>query len=83
VIAELEAVGARAKEDPAKIAAFLAPQLKIDLPTLEKSEFRKFRYGALPLSDDIVAEQQAVADLFAELSLVPKRVNVADIVWKK
>ncbi|MGC4074407.1 MAG: aliphatic sulfonate ABC transporter substrate-binding protein [Nibricoccus sp.] len=83
VLAELEAVGARAKEDPAKIAAFLAPQLKIDLPTLEKSELRKFRYGALPLTDDIVAEQQNVADLFAELALVPKRVKVADIVWKK
>ena len=83
VLAELETVSARAKDDPAKIAAFLAQQLKIDLPTLEKAEFRKFRYDALPLTDDIVAEQQAVADLFAELSLIPKRVRVADIVWKK
>jgi sulfonate transport system substrate-binding protein len=83
VIAELEAAGVRAKQNPSEIAAFLAAQLKIDLATLEKAEFRKLRYGALPISAEVIAEQQAVADLFAELSLVPKRVNVADIVWKK
>lgn len=83
VIAELEAVGERAKKDPKGIAAFLAPQLKIDLPTLEKSEYRKFRYGALPITSEIVAEQQGVADLFYQLHLIPENVKVADLVWKK
>lgn len=83
VLAELEEVGIRAKQDPKKIAAFLAPQLKIDLPTLEKSEWRKFRYGAVPLSNEVIAEQQGIANLFYRLGLVPKHVNVADIVWRK
>jgi sulfonate transport system substrate-binding protein len=82
VLAELEAVGGRAEQDPKRIAAFLAPQLKIDLPTLEKSEERKFRYGALPLTPEIIAEQQSVADLFYRLQLIPTSVQVKDIVWE-
>jgi sulfonate transport system substrate-binding protein len=81
VLAELEAAGAEAKKDPAKIAAFLSQELKLDLPTLEKSELRKFRYGAKPLSDAVIAEQQAVADLFASLNLIPKKIVVREAVW--
>jgi sulfonate transport system substrate-binding protein len=33
------------------------------------------------LSPQTVADQQAVADVFFELQLIPKKINVADIVW--
>jgi sulfonate transport system substrate-binding protein len=35
-----------------------------------------------PLSAKTVADQQRVADAFFKLGLVPKSVNVADIVWR-
>ena len=35
-------------------------------------------FGATPA---LVAEQQKVADAFAQLGLIPKPIRVADIVW--
>jgi len=35
-----------------------------------------------PLSPGLVAEQQQVADAFANLGLIPKPIRVADIVWQ-
>lgn len=34
-----------------------------------------------PISDAVVAKQQSIADTFAELGLIPKKINVRDIVW--
>ncbi|WP_085315775.1 sulfonate ABC transporter substrate-binding protein [Derxia lacustris] len=35
-----------------------------------------------PVPPELIADQQRVADAFAELGLIPRRVQVADIVWK-
>ena len=35
-----------------------------------------------PLSPALVAEQQKVADAFARLGLIPRAVNVAEVVWQ-
>jgi sulfonate transport system substrate-binding protein len=39
-------------------------------------------YQVVPIDDEIIRSQQAVADRFARTSLIPKQVQVADIVWK-
>lgn len=39
-------------------------------------------YRVVPVDDEVIRSQQAVADSFARLGLIPKPVNVADIVWK-
>jgi sulfonate transport system substrate-binding protein len=39
-------------------------------------------YRVVPLDAEVVKSQQAVADRFAKLGLIPKPVNVSDIVWK-
>ncbi|PWT92401.1 aliphatic sulfonate ABC transporter substrate-binding protein [Bradyrhizobium sp. PMVTL-01] len=44
---------------------------------VDRSNFR-----VVPLDAEIVASQQAVADRFAKLGLIPKPVTVSDIVWK-
>ncbi len=81
VLAELEEVGRTAKKDPDAVAAFLSKELGLDLPTLQKSERRKYRYGARPLTPEIIAEQQGIADLFLSIGLLPRPLAVADIVW--
>jgi sulfonate transport system substrate-binding protein len=35
-----------------------------------------------PMTDDIVATQQGVADRFFKLGLIPKKVAIRDIVWR-
>jgi sulfonate transport system substrate-binding protein len=39
------------------------------------------RFGATPVTPDIVANQQRVADLFYQQKLIPKAVNIASRVW--
>ena len=39
----------------------------------------EFTFAAI--DDKVIAEQQAVADRFQRLGLIPARVNVRDIVW--
>jgi len=64
----------------ATAAAVVAPQLGVagDVAELALS---RYAYGVAPLSDDVVREQQKVADAFFELKLIPKRLDVAAIVW--
>jgi len=39
-------------------------------------------YRVVPIDDEVIKGQQAVADRFSRLSLIPKPVHVSDIVWK-
>jgi sulfonate transport system substrate-binding protein len=34
-----------------------------------------------PITDKVIANQQAIADRFLKLGLIPKAINVRDIVW--
>jgi sulfonate transport system substrate-binding protein len=38
-------------------------------------------YQVVPIDDEIVRSQQAIADRFTRLGLIPKPVKVAEIVW--
>jgi sulfonate transport system substrate-binding protein len=44
---------------------------------VDRSNFR-----VVPVDDDVIKSQQIVADRFARLGLIPKPVNVSDVVWK-
>ena len=83
VLAELTEVGVRARKDPAATAALLAPYLGVELPVLALAEGRKLRYGALPIGDDVIAEQQKIADLFAANGLIAASPHIAEYVWAK
>ena len=39
-------------------------------------------YRVVPVDGDVIESQQAVADRFARLGLIPKPINVTEIVWK-
>src|SRR5882757_984954 len=39
-------------------------------------------YRVVPVDADIIKSQQAVADRFARIGLIPRSINVSDIVWK-
>ena len=75
------AVGAWASANPAKVAEELAPQLGLPAAVIETWQ-RRTKYGALPVSDDLVTIQQAVADAFHENRLIPKAVTIRDAVWQ-
>ena len=67
-----------AREDAVKlVAGFSGLDAKVVSLFIE----RRPRSPVAPLGKDTVADQQRVADAFHRLGLIPKRVNVADIVW--
>jgi aliphatic sulfonates family ABC transporter substrate-binding protein len=52
----------------------------VDIAAQQRAVARA-EFGFAPMGDKIVAEQQAVADRFQKLGLIPAPINVRDIVW--
>jgi sulfonate transport system substrate-binding protein len=53
--------------------------IPLDIQTIAANR-SQFRVG--PVTDDIIATQQGVADGFFKLGLIPKQIAVRDIVWR-
>lgn len=70
-----------AKSNPAEVAKFLAPTLGIDAAILEKAEKRR-EYGVLPLTPEVITNQQKIADTFQTIKLIPKPIKIEDAVWQ-
>ena len=61
-------------------AALFSEASGVDIAAQRRSvERAEFAFG--PMTDKIVAEQQAVADRFQRLGLIPAPISVRDIVW--
>jgi aliphatic sulfonates family ABC transporter substrate-binding protein len=63
-----------------EVAALWAEASGVDIAAQTRSvERAEFSFG--PMTDAVVAQQQAVADRFQRLGLIPAPINVHDIVW--
>lgn len=81
ILDEVSKVDKWAAANPKEVAKFLEPQLSIKASALEIAEKRR-KYGVLPITDEIIAKQQEIADTLHKIKLVPKQVQVKEIVWK-
>jgi sulfonate transport system substrate-binding protein len=63
--------------DIPRAAALVAPLQGLDVAVVETS-LKRYRYGVVPLTPAVAAEQQKVADTFFDLKLIPKAVRIAD-----
>jgi sulfonate transport system substrate-binding protein len=68
--------GAHQKE----VSALLAQQTGVPTDIIA-TWMQRTRFGATPVTPDITANQQRVADLFYQQKLIPKAVNIASRVW--
>jgi len=64
-----------------EVAKANAEATGIDLAIWQRAVARS-QYRVRPLEDRVVGEQQAVADRFLRLGLIPDKIAVRDIVWK-
>ena len=64
----------------ANIAAILAEASGVD-PAAEQRSVNRAEFTFGPLDDDVIVQQQAVADRFQKLGLIPEPIRVRDIVW--
>lgn len=72
---EVAAIDAWAAKNKADAAAELSKVLGLERSIVERY-VGNLRYGQVPVTSDILAEQQAIADTFFELKLIPKKLNL-------
>ena len=63
-------------------ARILAPQINLT-EAIARESLQHYGYVPIyPLSDDVIANQQAIADTFFGLKLIPNNIDVKLAVWK-
>jgi sulfonate transport system substrate-binding protein len=80
LLEELEVVSAFAKDNPAEVSQFLSNELGIPTDVLDLAETRR-NYGIQPITPEVVAYQQDVADVFHNLQLIPNPIDVSTVIW--
>lgn len=81
VLAQLSEVDGWAKTDIKAVAEQLSPSVGLPVPVLELALNRQ-SYGIKPINDQVIAEQQQVADTFFSLGLIPKAIKISDVAKK-
>lgn len=81
VLEELESVSNWAQDNAPSVAKFLSLALGIPEEVLVLSESRR-GYGIQLLTEEVVTYQQQVADVFYDLKLIPKPIDVSTAIWK-
>ena len=61
-------------------AAIIAPQIGVS-NAIAETNLSHYAYGVKPLTDDVVRSQQRIADVFYELKLIPRKIDIASVVW--
>jgi sulfonate transport system substrate-binding protein len=67
------------KNHPHELAQLLSKEVGIDVKTLEKVNAR-LDYGLLPITNKIIAKQQQIADMYYDLKLLPKKINISEVI---
>lgn len=73
-IAKIDEWGAK---NPKEVAQILSAQTGLDIDVVALAASR-YSYGVKPISNEVLEQQQKVADAFANLKLIPKPVAVKD-----
>jgi len=80
LIQAIAAEGAWATANPEAAARLGAPVLGLSLDVLLPMQ-RRARFGAVPVTEAIAADQQRVADAFHAQGLIPKAIKVRENFW--
>lgn len=79
-IEALDAVAAWCTQNRGAVAELLSQGTGVPLAATRRAVDRA-EYAFGPMTDRVIAQQQAVADRFHALNLIPKPIRIADAVW--
>lgn len=74
---ELQKAEIYTRDHPKEVAQALAPVTQLP-PDILETMHGKYKYGLRPITEQIIAKQQEVANLWYSLKLIPKKVNVRE-----
>jgi sulfonate transport system substrate-binding protein len=77
---EVSAITRWADENRDQLAKIASDTTGVDLAS-QTIASKRYAIDVQPISDAVVAKQQGIADTFAELGLIPGKINVCEIVW--
>lgn len=80
VLTQLGTIGTWAQSHRNEIAAQLAEITGIDLE-VQRLAAERANYAITPVSEDVIRQQQAVADQFHKLGIIPKPVSIREAIW--
>jgi sulfonate transport system substrate-binding protein len=80
VLTQLGTIGTWAQTHRNEIATQLAEITGIDVE-IQRVAAERANYAIKPVSDDVIRQQQAVADQFFGLGIIAKKIDVRDAVW--
>jgi sulfonate transport system substrate-binding protein len=63
--------------DIPRAAGLIAPLQGLDVAVVEAS-LKRYRFGVVPVTPAVAAEQQKIADTFYDLKLIPKPIRIVD-----
>lgn len=81
VLAETGRTDGWAEKHQAEVAALLAPRTGLPLDVLHVA-LARLGYGVGPITPDVVASQQHIADTFFRAGVLPKKISVREAVWR-
>jgi len=81
VIDEIRNITIKAGKNREELAAVAADATGIDAH-IWVSTFNRADFTVGPVTDAHIAQQQQLADNFLALGIIPKKINVKDIVWR-
>ncbi len=81
ILEELRGVDAWAKTDIHVVAELLSPAVGLPVPVIETA-LKRQSYGIKPIDDQVLVDQQKLADTLFQLKLIPKEVRVSEIARK-
>lgn len=81
LLEEADKIDAWSKDHPQELAEKLSPQLGIDVESLVLAAGRR-EYGVQRITDELVNTQQAIADTFFDLELIPNKLDINDAILK-
>jgi len=80
VIDQLKIAAEWADQNRDKVAAALHEVTGVPLEAQTLAANRA-KFGVFPITDEIIANQQATADRFYKLGLIPNSIKIADAIW--
>ncbi|MGO4371336.1 sulfonate ABC transporter substrate-binding protein [Paenibacillus sp. 2TAB19] len=81
LLEEADKIDAWSKDHPQELAEKLSPQLGIDVESLLLAAGRR-NYGVQPIDEELIKAQQAIADTFFNLELIPEKLDINDAILK-
>ena len=70
-----------AEQNQAEATKLLAASMGLPERVVQRAVAR-MGYGSQPLTAEVIADQQRIADTFFKLGLIPHQLDVAAVVWK-